>query len=288
MSATLHIEKLTSYFGDIPQVHIGSSRYPVEEFYLEHILKFVGFGSNNFNRENSTNNNNNNKITNILPLKSKKIFTCPICNSSTRVFYSSAELGTHVALCNGKDIFDNNNNDNEKSYTNKKSMNSTPSTPILVPVKSIPIQEENNEYDETEAEVEVEAEIPIFEDDPDETLITEDSMIISEMIGESSFSRAATRFLSHSDDDLIKKYQQAWDDSLVDIDLIYALIKYIFQSEFSRDHGVVLVFLPGWDDISRLRSLLFTDVNFRDYSRFRILPLHSGIIKIIYFFAFVN
>jgi ATP-dependent RNA helicase DHX36 len=45
------------------------------------------------------------------------------------------------------------------------------------------------------------------------------------------------------------------------------------------DHGVVLVFLPGWDDISRLRSLLLSDQIFGDLSRFRVLPLYSGLSK---------
>ncbi|RYH04717.1 DEAD/DEAH box helicase, partial [archaeon] len=43
MSATMHTEKLSAYFGDIPHVYIGGSVFPVQEFYLEHILAFTMF-----------------------------------------------------------------------------------------------------------------------------------------------------------------------------------------------------------------------------------------------------
>ena len=35
MSATMHTHKLRAYFGDIPQVNVGGSVFPVQEFFLE-------------------------------------------------------------------------------------------------------------------------------------------------------------------------------------------------------------------------------------------------------------
>src|SRR5690554_4866366 len=43
--------------------------------------------------------------------------------------------------------------------------------------------------------------------------------------------------------------------------------------------GSVLVFLPGWDDISRLGKQLRLSGIFSNTNKFRILPLHSGIPK---------
>ncbi|KAJ1423188.1 P-loop containing nucleoside triphosphate hydrolase protein, partial [Ochromonadaceae sp. CCMP2298] len=43
MSATMHTQKLRAYFGDIPQMNVGGSVYPVTEFFLEHALQFTGF-----------------------------------------------------------------------------------------------------------------------------------------------------------------------------------------------------------------------------------------------------
>lgn len=39
--------------------------------------------------------------------------------------------------------------------------------------------------------------------------------------------------------------------------------------------GAILVFLPGWDTISKLHGMLTNDVMFRNSSRFVIIPLHS-------------
>lgn len=45
MSATMHTDKIRAYFGDIPQINVGGSVFPVQEFYLEHVLKFTHFMS---------------------------------------------------------------------------------------------------------------------------------------------------------------------------------------------------------------------------------------------------
>lgn len=43
MSATMHTDKLRNYFGDIPQINVGGSVFPVQEFFLEHVLKFTDY-----------------------------------------------------------------------------------------------------------------------------------------------------------------------------------------------------------------------------------------------------
>ncbi len=41
MSATMHTDKIREYYGNIPQLNVGGSVFPVKEFYLEHVLKFT-------------------------------------------------------------------------------------------------------------------------------------------------------------------------------------------------------------------------------------------------------
>ena len=41
MSATMHTDKIRAYYGDIPQLNVGGSVFPVKEFFLEHVLKFT-------------------------------------------------------------------------------------------------------------------------------------------------------------------------------------------------------------------------------------------------------
>ncbi|XP_026171488.1 ATP-dependent DNA/RNA helicase DHX36 [Mastacembelus armatus] len=61
------------------------------------------------------------------------------------------------------------------------------------------------------------------------------------------------------------------NDEKIDLKLIMALIHHIVQNE--KD-GAILVFLPGWDNISSLNDLLMAQPMFRS-DRFVIIPLHS-------------
>uniref|UniRef100_A0A4X2LKK4 ATP-dependent DNA/RNA helicase DHX36 n=2 Tax=Vombatus ursinus TaxID=29139 RepID=A0A4X2LKK4_VOMUR len=61
------------------------------------------------------------------------------------------------------------------------------------------------------------------------------------------------------------------DDDKVDLNLIVALIRHIVLEE---EDGAILVFLPGWDNISSLHDLLMSQVMFKS-DRFIIIPLHS-------------
>ena len=78
--------------------------------------------------------------------------------------------------------------------------------------------------------------------------------------------------------ELRKKYSastvdvmEMMDDDKVDLNLIAALIRYIVLEE---EDGAILVFLPGWDNISTLHDLLMSQVMFKS-DRFIIIPLHS-------------
>nr|XP_055030353.1 ATP-dependent DNA/RNA helicase DHX36 [Misgurnus anguillicaudatus] len=61
------------------------------------------------------------------------------------------------------------------------------------------------------------------------------------------------------------------DDDKINLELIVALIRHIVMNE---NDGAILVFLPGWDNISNLNDLLMADKMFRS-DRFIIIPLHS-------------
>uniref|UniRef100_A0A8D0B798 ATP-dependent DNA/RNA helicase DHX36 n=1 Tax=Salvator merianae TaxID=96440 RepID=A0A8D0B798_SALMN len=61
------------------------------------------------------------------------------------------------------------------------------------------------------------------------------------------------------------------DDDKIDLDLIATLIRYIVLEE---EDGAILVFLPGWDNISTLHDLLTSQVMFKS-DKFIIIPLHS-------------
>ena len=57
-----------------------------------------------------------------------------------------------------------------------------------------------------------------------------------------------------------------------DLVLMVQLLKHICTR---MEEGAVLIFLPGWDTISKLHDMLQSDVMFRNSSRHLIIPLHS-------------
>ncbi|XP_053479622.1 LOW QUALITY PROTEIN: ATP-dependent DNA/RNA helicase DHX36 [Ictalurus furcatus] len=61
------------------------------------------------------------------------------------------------------------------------------------------------------------------------------------------------------------------EDDKINLELIVALIRHIVLNE---DDGAILVFLPGWDNISSLNDLLMADQMFKS-DKFVIIPLHS-------------
>lgn len=72
-------------------------------------------------------------------------------------------------------------------------------------------------------------------------------------------------------DDTINTLVMLDSDEKIDLDLIVSLIRHIVLNE---EEGAILVFLPGWDNISGLNDLLMAQQMFRS-DRFVIIPLHS-------------
>lgn len=61
------------------------------------------------------------------------------------------------------------------------------------------------------------------------------------------------------------------DEKEIDLHLVVALLRHISR----QGEGAVLVFLPGWDTISKLHDMLMADVMFHSKSQYLIIPLHS-------------
>uniref|UniRef100_A0A1A8QZ52 ATP-dependent DNA/RNA helicase DHX36 n=1 Tax=Nothobranchius rachovii TaxID=451742 RepID=A0A1A8QZ52_9TELE len=72
-------------------------------------------------------------------------------------------------------------------------------------------------------------------------------------------------------DSTIEALEMLDGDEKIDLELILTLIRHIVLNE---GEGAILVFLPGWDNISGLNDLLMAQQMFRS-DRFVIIPLHS-------------
>nr|XP_024395088.1 DExH-box ATP-dependent RNA helicase DExH1-like isoform X2 [Physcomitrium patens] len=67
---------------------------------------------------------------------------------------------------------------------------------------------------------------------------------------------------------------QAWNGEQIDIGLVEAALQHICVKE---EDGAILVFLTGWDEISKLVERLKGNSLFNDSRRFLILPLHGSM-----------
>eukprot|EP00250_Pteridium_aquilinum_P019840 c24596_g1_i1 orf=694-3741(-) len=71
-----------------------------------------------------------------------------------------------------------------------------------------------------------------------------------------------------------KQSLQAWNSEKVDLDLVEASIEYICRHE---GEGAILVFLTGWDEISKLLDKLRENTFLGNVNKFLALPLHGSM-----------
>ncbi|XP_015062765.1 DExH-box ATP-dependent RNA helicase DExH1 isoform X1 [Solanum pennellii] len=67
---------------------------------------------------------------------------------------------------------------------------------------------------------------------------------------------------------------EAWSGSLLDLGLVEASIEYICRCE---GEGAILVFLSGWDEISKLLDKIKANNFLGDTRKFLVLPLHGSM-----------
>lgn len=343
MSATMHTDKIRAYFGDIPQINVGGSVFPVQEYYLEHVLQFTHFVTQIEERNmlmggpaaaaghTITHTNKQGDLTtagehggastsraaaghhsrsaaphSALAALSKLTFLapqyhCALCNGGP--FESPEELGTHSATCypgaagagggakKGAAVKAPPRRDEGLSSLDalaagmqairlaKSGGKLPPAAAVAVaptPSQVVSVADRDSPAAES-AEQEQDAQLDAQQWAEDGGADPLDVPIQEEIVGHG-------RHRTDSEDDnalhaaLLTQYQNHWDDSQVDCDLIFSLLKYVFSSAFGQQ-GSVLVFLPGWDDISRLHRILSASIEFQNPSKFMLLQLHSGIQK---------
>ncbi len=279
MSATMHTHKLKAYFGDIPQINVGGSVFPVQEYFLEHVLKFTNY--------HPPSENAGKACTEFLKFQSGSSFSCVICGKGP--FLSAEELGTHAALCFPDSLA---NRQHHKHHQRPRNVKLQELSERLKYIQYKINLESPNHAVSTEIaaspDITTFADIDIAtEEDPsvcDSDIVSSDDEeeggVMNQLLDKSEVGKDKDLLSEESAEfnAILKLYQdnQSESDENVDFDLIVSLLKFIFQSEFGSD-GSILIFLPGWDDISKLQRLLLSSLEFNDNRKFLILQLHSGI-----------
>jgi len=331
MSATMHTNKLSSYFGGVPHIHMGGSVFPVQEFFLEHVLRFTDYCS----RPGAINIGEGGADAFAAYVRSRQVYSCVWCGAGP--FKSPEEVGTHVALCLPSEGNERKKKNIKKarqgasidelvgvlSRMSSGAVRSGSPTPVSSPRPSgsssskvvvasaastassgkgtaalaaavgIKISNKGGAAAKAaggrgggetaadggeEEEEEEESDAALTHAEIDENLEGGGDVAPQVAIEKIDGAAAAAQDDYSGGDALLRQYQAQFDDATVDYDLILSLLRYVFESEFCKE-GSVLIFMSGWDDISRMYRIINSTPDLGDERKYKLIQLHSGISK---------
>lgn len=292
MSATLQTLELITYFADASpaQVQMEGRTFPVQEFFLEDVLRMTGYidASTGYDGGLVANKEIEHELAKLaVKDQEESLLTCSLCGQQ---FVDAIELGTHMALCDigGAVSPDKSNIGGTGETALETFMAGAPA------FSSQPVAFED--YDVDSAAV-----VGDFEDydvDASPEIVTYESFTVAppkakasvaadevEVVkaddqkwdGKSEFqiTQPETNGPTLTEDALLGQYQAMHDDEQVDYFLLLEVLHYIVKSSYGD--GAILVFFPGWQEISEFTLMLEGTAPFYNRSKYLILPLHSGI-----------
>ena len=251
MSATLNTSKLSAYFGGIPQINMGGSVFPVAEYFLEDVLRLTDYVVPNVKEG-----------TESLRVMSKAYY-CSVCGEGP--FKIAEELGGHAAFCYLRP---------GKQFMVKRERVST--RDISAMVQTI-FAKNSAALTANSRERIINVNESVQRESWDEEAVDEDEAskdVIAVQALDASVSMKNIEDVAG--DPLLRQYQRNFDDSQVDYELILSLLSYIFSKNLGKQ-GSVLIFFPGWEDISTMSRLLRSSHPFQDTRKFKVLQLHSAV-----------
>ncbi|KAK6919770.1 Helicase-associated domain [Dillenia turbinata] len=250
MSATIDSERFSEYFGGCPIIRVPGFTYPVKTYYLEDILSFLK----------SEKQNQLDCISG-----SASIENLEIADEEYRVALDEA-----IDLALSNDEFDP-LLDLLSSEGTPKAMNyqhsSTGVTPLMVFAGK-------GRVDDVCMLLSSGADCRLQANDGSTALAWAeqgDQKDAAEII-KKHIKNVNTN--SEEEKQQLDMYLASRNPEDIDVILIVTLLRKICVD--SKD-GAILVFLPGWEDINKIRERLTTDTFFNNSSRFLILPLHSMV-----------
>ncbi|KAG7341683.1 ATP-dependent helicase HrpA [Nitzschia inconspicua] len=309
MSATIQTEVLMNYFTDCsdpfysanPPImfSIEGRTFPVQEFFLEHVLELTNYIDIEAMDEAEDGEVPPMSMDQLdaalaklvgiddiqakaaLPKESQVTVRCAICGKG---FLDPAQLGEHIATCTGFD-----DSDAGDVIVSDQGLEEIPTANFSIPgmYKFLDVESDDNlsnndenleEYEDYDIDAIQEVvdypfqdvfKYPIVEEVEEAALDKWDGVgeFETDVVQEAELSPKQEKYLQH--------YQAIHDDDQIDTTLLLEVLHFINKS--SVGEGAVLVFLPGWQEISEVTILLESTAPFNNRSRFLILPLHSGI-----------
>jgi ATP-dependent RNA helicase DHX36 len=294
MSATLQIQTLIDYWYDVGgvgppgQISIPGRTFPVQEFFLEDILTMTKYldekevdstdqleaamamllAKKNPHHQLAPKKNSQKKqhptaISQVemdepLTLPSDRpSFSCVMCNRSG--FSSPDELGEHIAFCDGGV---------------GESM-----AELEDRVRNIAVGQTNGAAVATSSNRGLEdTMLEDYDASDDDDDSESDASKTKKWDGEGVFEMSdpsTEPVTTEEEEKLLTQYQAVHNDEKIDDALLLEVIQLIVAS--SNGNGAILVFFPGWGEISEFLMLLESTPPFYNRNKYLILPLHSGI-----------
>ena len=283
MSATLHEELFSSYFGGCPIVRVPGFTYPVREFYLEDILRVTGYeraALNELEKELGPGGLDLGMLSPEVSQDLGQVIEDAFRQGSDEDFNRMLEL-TGAA--------DTDTMDDQSARVNFRHPE-TGATPLFSAcfrgrgdIASM-----------------------LLAQGADPNIKAENGMTAADCAQQFGHGELASLLREHAASQVahgdianqalaLSHYQSNTDLDEVDIGLIEELLLYacgektpandtgdfrLVQNAVSaidQDANAVLVFLPGWDEITRLRDALEQSRVFGNGSKYQVLPLHSMI-----------
>jgi len=292
MSATLQTEVLMNYFApslenensdfyrDHPPVmlSIKGRTFPVQEFFLEHALELTQYIEiyDDDDEDHPTENHplSMDKLDVVLAgMTTIEVAKCAMCG---KIFPGPTELGEHMAVCTGliEDSFEENIDSYQEIDAVKTAAFSTQEMCRFL--ENTESDEDFEEYDDYDVDATQEIadynfeKIPEFpsKEEAEETNVWDGTGLYTANVDQKvNLTRKQEKYL--------ELYATMYNDEEVNTELLLEILHYILKT--SNSEGAILVFLPGWREISEVNMLLENTVPFNNSSLFLVLPLHSGI-----------
>ncbi|GMI67727.1 helicase in vascular tissue and tapetum [Hibiscus trionum] len=243
MSATLDSERFSQYFGGCPIIRVPGFTYPVKSFYLEDVLSILkSTDDNHLISASARAQDEDSELT-----EEDKI----ALDEAINLAWSSDEFDPLLDLVSVEG--------GSKVHNYQHSL--TGLTPLMV----------------FAGKGRVEEVCMLLSFGVDCDLISKDGKSALDWAALEDQQEAADiikELIESGGQQLLDKYIASSNPDIIDKALIeQLLIKICIDS----NEGAILVFLPGWEDINRVRDKLLANPFFKDSSRFIIMPLHSMV-----------
>jgi HrpA-like RNA helicase len=285
MSATLQSKELVEYFEQVgiqpAVIEMEGRTFPVKEFFLEQVLEMTGFIDPSSKYDLGQHLEAEMAKVTGQPLIGDKIanvsLQCAMCGK--KGFTDPLALGEHVALCDGvlhedseQSELDGLNGEFQKFVDVHGNFNLSD-----LGIDEVAANSSGSERSSTSSGKKKRGRLlkqsSSLTKASAPAVATNATMHFNDILDK--MNSPPTVAITPKEQALLEKYQTKNDDEDIDIDLLLELIRYI--SKLPEQDGGILVFLPGWYEISEVHRILESTAPFADSSRYLVLPLHSGI-----------